>query len=355
MGEAPQLKGEILKTINKPSFFWEQFVQMGSSHLVLPSLYIKLRDADLLSQLPRELVVHLEEIHLLNLNRNRHYLLQVKGLLALFQKEGIHTVLMKGAGALVEELYTDPGERVVSDIDCLVSESDFLRAVEVLKAEGYDSPPFHPASLPMMHHYPSLYKAGEAAKIEIHRFPVGRRQLKYLEMDRLNKQFFHSKNPQVSFTFDRDHQILLNVIHNQLKDKGQYYANIPLRNIYEFYRLTLEHKLSTPELHHPRMKRVMERYVAVANLLFSPAFAIPVSTSTGTKLFLFRFHLNKSSRAYAHGSRMIRSMAELILSYLRIIFRALVRKEVRIYLRARLSNPRWYRHHVRVLRNRFSR
>lgn len=355
LGEAPQLKEEVLTTINNPSFSWEQFVQMGSSHLVLPSLYVKLRDADLLSHLPGELVVHLEEIHVLNLNRNRHYLHQVKRLLALFQREGIHTVLMKGAGALMEELYLDPGERVVSDIDCLVSETDFLRAVELLKAEGYHAPPFHPASLPMMHHYPSLYKSGEAAKIEIHRFPVGQRQLKYLDMDRLNSQYFQNKNRQPPFTFDGKHQILLNVIHNQLKDKGQYYANIPLRNIYEFYRLTLKHRLSTLEPHHPRIRRVLNRYMAVAKLLFSPAFNDPVKKSAATRLFIFRFNLNKSSRVYAHWCRNIRSLAELIHSYFRIIFRALVHKEVRTYLRARLSNPKWYRHHVGVIRKRFSR
>jgi len=353
LGEAPQLKDEVLRTIGKPSFSWEQFVQVGSSHLVLPALYVKLKGADLLPHLPKELVAHLEEIHSMNLERNKNFLQQVHWLVALLQKEGIHPVLLKGAGALLDKLYLDPAERVISDIDCLVSEKNFYKAVELLKAEGYRSPPFHPASLPMMHHYPSLFKPNEPAAIEIHRYPVGRRQLKYLDMDTLNAQLFQSRNPHPPLILNGHKQILINVIHSQLKDKGQYYANIPLRNIYEFYRLSVKHDLSNMEIHHPRLKRVFNNYMAVGAKLFSPAFQFPLKKSPGAKFFMVRFELNKSSRFYARWSKTTRSVADLIHTYLLIISRAVAHQEVRRYLRVRLSNPRWYRHHLSVLRKRF--
>ncbi len=355
LGEAPQLKEEILNTIGKPSFSWEQFVQMGSSHLVLPALFVKLRDADLLTCLPKDLVVHLKEIHSLNLDRNRHFLQQVHWLVELLQNEGIHPVLLKGAGALLDELYWDPAERVITDIDCLVSEEHFDRAVELLKVEGYNSPPFHPASLPMMHHYPSLYKPGEPAKIEIHRYPVGRRQLKYLDMENFNAQLFESENPHPPLILSGPYQILINMIHSQLKDKGQYYANIPLRSIYEFYRLSLRHDLSKLGIHHRPLKQVLNNYMAVGNKLFTPGIQFPVKKRLGTKLFMFRFELNKSRRLYARWSKTSRSVADLIHTYLIIIFRALFHKEVRRYLRVRLTNPRWYRHHLTVIRKRFSK
>ncbi len=354
LGEAPQLKEEVLQTISKPTFSWEQFVQMGSSHLVLPALYVKLKGADLLPHLPLELLAHLEQIHSMNLLRNKKFLQQVHWLVALLKKEGIKPVLLKGAGALLDELYEDPAERVISDIDCLVSEEHFYRTVEVIKAEGYQNPPFHPASLPMMHHYPSLFKANETARIEIHRYPVGRRQLKYLDMDALNSQLFQSDNPHPSLILNGQDQILINVLHSQLKDKGQYYANIPLRSIYEFYRLSIRHDLSKIEIHHPHLKKVMNNYMAVGNKLFSPASQFPVKKNLGTRLFLIRFELNKSIRLYARWSKTIRSVADLIHTYLIIIFRAPFHKEVRRYLRVRLSNPNWYGHHLRVIRKRFS-
>jgi len=345
LGEAPHLREEILQTISDPSFSWEQFVQVGSSHLVLPSLYVKLKEEKLLSYLPNDLVDHLAEIFRMNSQRNQSLLRQIHWLTALLQKSDIQPVLLKGTGALLNGLYPDPGERVITDIDCLVPEKDFYRAVELLKEEGYQSPPFHPASLPMMHHFPSLFKPGEPAQIEIHRYPVGRRQLKYVDQDAMSLQ---------SLVLKGSDQILINVIHSQLKDRGQYYATIPLRNIYEFYRLSRRFDLSQVKITHPHLKLVLNNYMAVASKLFSPAQSFPVEKKLRTRLFLMRFELNKSSRFYFRWSRTIRSVADLLHSYYLIISRALFRKDFRRYLWARLSNPGWYRHHLKVLKRRFS-
>lgn len=355
LGEDQQLKEKILPTISKSSFSWEKFVQMGSNHLILPALFAKLRDAGLLPYLPNELLIHLEEIHSMNQARNKGYIQQVHWLVALFQKEGIHPVLLKGAGALIDELYTDPAERVISDIDCLVSEEHFDKAVELLKAEGYKSQPFHPASLSMMHHYPSLHKHDEPARIEIHRYPVGRRQLKYLDMEVFNSENFKSDNPSPPIVLNGHNQILINLIHSQLKDKGQYYANIPLRSIYEFYRLSIRHDISGIKIPHPYLKRVLNNYMMVGTKLFSPAILFPVKKRLETKLFIYRFELIKTSRRYARWSKTSRSVADLLHAYFIILFRALFHKEPRKYLLVRLSNPKWYRHHIRTIQKRFSK
>lgn len=345
LGESPQAREEVIQGFAHPSFSWEQFVRVGSSHLVLPSLYVKLREEQLLSDLPEDLVVHLAEIFRLNTERNQNLLRQIHWLVALLEKAGIKPILLKGSGALLTELYPELGERVITDIDCLVPDRDFDRAIELLKNEGYQSPPFHPASLPMMHHYPSLFKNGEPAKIEIHRIPVGRRQMKYMDLDSVNKQ---SLIPE-----SRD-QVLINVIHSQLKDKGQYYANIPLRNIYEFYRLSKRQNLSQLKITQPRLKMVLNNYMAVANNLFSPAQNFPIEKRLRTSLFLLRFDLNKSSKTYYKCSRTIRNLADLLHSYFHIFTRALTQKDFREYLGARLGNPAWYGHHLKVIKKRFS-
>jgi len=355
LGESPYIREEVIHTISLPSFPWEQFVQVGSSHLILPALFVKLQEEKLLPYLPDELVSHLEEIHTLNVERNRSFIQQVHWLVALLNESDIHPIFLKGAGALLDELYSDPGERVISDIDCLVSAKNFNRAVELLKAEGYTHPPFHTASLPMMHHYPSLFKAQEPAQIEIHRYPVGRRQLKYVDLDAMTSQLFQSDISHSPHILKGHDQILINVIHSQLKDKGQYYANIPLRNIYEFYKLSKKHDLSQMEISHPHLRLVINNYIAVASKVFSPAFKFPIKKRLRTKLFVLRFELSKSNRLYFRWSQTSRSLFDLLHTYLHIISRAFVRKDFRKYLRARLSNPAWYRHHLSVLRKRFSR
>lgn len=343
--EVPDIRQEIIGKIGEADFSWEQFVQVGSNHLVLPALYVKLRDADLLPFLPDELAMHMAGIHALNLERNRSLMKQAHWLIQVLQQADIHPVFLKGTGALLEDLYADPGERILSDIDCLVKAGDFEKAVQMIRAEGYSSPPFHPESLPMMHHYPSLFKTNEPAQIEVHRYPVGRRQLKYLNLEDI---------PDKSFTLSGRDQILINVIHSQLKDRGQYYANVPLRNIYDFYRLTRKYGFLETSTLHPRLRSVYNNYRAVAAKLFAPSEFFPHEKGVRTKLFIARLELNKSNRIYYRLSKLIRSMADLLYAYLFIIVKAMYQEDYGTYLRIRLKNPAWYKHHLSVVRKRFS-
>lgn len=353
LDELPHLRQQILDQIRKPEFSWEQFVQVGSSHLVLPALYIKLRNANLLSSLPEELASYLGEIHALNVERNKRLLDQIRCLDQLLRQSGIRAVFLKGSGVLLSGLYNDPGERILSDIDCLVAESDFERTVRGVIAEGYTHPPFLPEKLPLMHHFPSLFKANEAAQIEIHKIPVGVRQMKYLNLETLNSRLWQAEGPDGPRILSGGDQILINLIHSQLKDRGQCYAHIPLRTIYEFYRLTRNDDLSDLGNLHPRIKIILNNYMAVAQKLFTPSQPFPVKNRLRSKLFMFRFELNKTSRIYKRFSKLFRSLADLLFAYVYTLTRAMIQKEYRTYLRIRLSNPAWYRHHLSVVRKRF--
>jgi len=355
LDEIPVLRQEVQEQFGHPDFSWEHFVQVGSSHLVLPALFVKLRNARLLTALPDDLGKHLEQIYILNLERNKNLLKQVRWLDQLLQQSGIHPVFLKGSGALLEELYADPGERMLADIDCLVGEEEFEEAVQLVKAEGYTHPPFLPEKLAMMHHFPSLFKAGEAAQIEIHRIPVGLRQLRHMNLKEMAERQTQMKEADRPSILSGQDQILVNVIHSQLKDHGQYYASIPLRTIYEFYRLSRKYDLSDIRIHTSRLRLVLNNYMAVAEKLFNPSKPFPVENRARTWLYLRRFELNKSSRIYNRFSKFIRSLTDLIYNYAYILSRALVKKEYRKYLRIRLTNPAWYRHHLSVVRKRFLR
>jgi hypothetical protein len=352
--DIPELKQDVREEFNRPDFSWEQFVQVGSSHLVLPALYVKLRNAGLKEALPEDLHKHLEQIYMLNVERNRKLLEQISWLDQLLKQSGIYPVFLKGSGALLEELYADPGERVLADIDCLVGKENFEHAAQLLQKEGYTHPPFVREKLPLMHHYPSLFKAGEPAPIEIHKYPVGIRQLQYLNLEEINARMSRPKEAGRPSILSGHNQILVNVIHSQLKDGGQYYARIPLRSMYEFYRLTRRHDLSDLRIRSDRLRLVLNNYMAVAARLFTPAEPLPLENRLRTRMYLHRFSLNKTSRWYNRMSHFLRSLAELIYNYVYLLATSLFNKEYRKYLRTRITNPAWYRHHFAVVRKRFS-
>ena len=120
-------------------FFWDRLVELGSSQLVLPAIYGALRRKKLVNHIPKDLVFYLQEITDLNLKRNTAIFKQIDFLSELFNRHQIEHVFLKGATMLITKPYNTLSERMVGDIDILVSEKDLLRAQKLLIDEGFDS------------------------------------------------------------------------------------------------------------------------------------------------------------------------------------------------------------------------
>jgi hypothetical protein len=172
-------------------------------------------------------------------------------------------------------------------------------------------------------------------------------------MDKLKGYLFGQEGagPLILRTED---QILVNMIHGLLKNRGQYFANLSLRNMYEFYRLSLRYDPAEIHIRQPRLRLIFNNYMAVASRLFHAGREYPVKKRMRTTLFIKRFEFNKSSRLYNRGSWLFRSLADLIFTYFFKISNSVIRKEYRRYLLVRLWDLNWYRHHLSVLRKRFS-
>jgi hypothetical protein len=350
LDEHREVKGEILEAFRQESFSWEQLVRVGSNHLVLPALYLKFRNAGLLSEMPVELTDHLRQIYEMNRERNVQISEQIEWVKKLFLESHIHPVFLKGAGVLLDGLYKDPGERIMNDIDCLVRMQDLEKAVSLLKGEGYSNPEFSPAKLPMMHHYPALFRPNTPALLEIHKFPVGRRQLQYVDMGEMIDPIVREGNASGPFTLKGEDQILINFIHCQLKDQGQYYANVPLRNIYEFYNLSLKYDLSKISLRHKRLHTLFNNYKAIAVKLFSPAIDLDYKNNLNAKRYISRLERNKTSRFWYRFGSVTRASADLFVGYLFFGLKALYKKELRNHLWVRLGKRASYIHYFSKLK-----
>ena len=74
------------------------------------------------SEIPPSFKSNLKAAYLHNLFHNENLLNEIKPLIALFKKEGIPLVFLKGASLLLT-LYDDPAERTLSDLDLLIPEN----------------------------------------------------------------------------------------------------------------------------------------------------------------------------------------------------------------------------------------
>ena len=138
---------------------WERTVQVAAREEVLPILHGKLT-------CPPEISDFFEAIHELNAERNRQLLREVETLASLLNQTGIEPVLLKGLAYLVTGVYPDPADRLLRDIDLLVSPDQSEQAFEIIRGSGYEPRVPNPTVL-VRHHHPALGQDGHVP-VEIH-------------------------------------------------------------------------------------------------------------------------------------------------------------------------------------------
>ena len=144
---------------------------------------------------------------------------------------------MKGAANLLDNLYLDIADRMIGDIDFLVSDEDFLPAVDIAFKLGYKTDVEVYDEIKTLKDYPRLYRDDVPADLEIHRLPVIPRysdwfgpELVFNEM----KQILGKTNCYVP---SDKHKLIQNFIHSQLTNKGHKHRLIALRDLYDCHLL----------------------------------------------------------------------------------------------------------------------
>ena len=135
--------------------------------------------------MPEELSVHFEAIFKMNRDRNIVLRQQALEIVALLNAEGIMPVFMKGTANVLDGLYEDEGERIVGDIDFLVSDDEFLRTAEILQNNGYqykEQYSYMQIDIKKVKHFPRLYKQGTTFDVEIHRVVITSYSIHYTKL-----------------------------------------------------------------------------------------------------------------------------------------------------------------------------
>ena len=106
----------------------------------MPKLYSEIKKNDISSHFPDDLIKYLKEIYKINKRRNNLIFKQISHISEIFNKKNIRHVLLKGSAFLVIEPYDSRVERMIGDIDILVSKKDLLRSFDTLLRNGYSIP-----------------------------------------------------------------------------------------------------------------------------------------------------------------------------------------------------------------------
>jgi hypothetical protein len=218
-----------------PPIPWPLVVEAAGEHLVAPALGWCLHGDE---RVPADVRQCFEV--LLELNRQRNAIIQqaLEHAVASLNDAAVTPMLLKGAAALVEGLYPDPGMRVVGDLDLLVRQHEIAAADAALERAGFgleaplagfDGDPHH--LLPRVH-------AELRVRVDLHVRPTPGSIPAVLDasemLDRGRSRIWRGRQVLIP---DASDWMIHNILHGQIVD-GHYWRGIPrLRQLAELEAL----------------------------------------------------------------------------------------------------------------------
>ena len=331
-------KKDILLKLNSGFVNWKAVVKVSTEHYVFPALFCNLKKADYLKYLPKDLVLYMQYITNLNRERNQKIITQAKKLNDLLLVNNITPIFLKGTGNLLANLYEDDAERMVGDIDFIVSKDDYLKTIKVLRDNGYYDIEKNKYNFPKHRHYRRIIKKNNIAAVEIHHNLLPE---KYVSDFNFN---YVEKDSQLINGFkvlSYANKFNLSIISSQINDNGFHYIKMDLRNGYDVFLLSKKTNAKKSFSNLKSLSNPLNCFLAICHLTFGEIDTLEYNKSRITENYLAVFHSlihNKSKRKL----RMKLKYIELFIKErLFILWKSLFDKEYRRWLAKRISDEHW--------------
>lgn len=338
----------IREKIRSGDINWEELVWISSNQMVLPAVYLQFKRADLVEELPEDLIEHLVHIYTLNKKQNQEILEQTKKILQILNKHKIYPIFLKGVGNLLDGLYEDIGERMIGDIDLLVSKQDMLKAGELLISEGYTDlyGKTNPIIDELGRHYSRLIKEGEIAGVEIHFRIMISPFDKKLNFEKINKKKKKINTPDLVYVLSNDQQLIYNMMNVQMNDGGFYRGAVYLRHMYDLFLLSqINNPLKTLTEFGYYFNR-LNAYLNLSAKIMGEPLSLSCKSTRQSKLFLKRFNFFITYPKISKFITVILYILFRLYNYFIQIVQAFYKSSMRHSLYRRLSDPKWYRRHL---------
>ncbi len=234
LSKYPERKKEISDVINSGNVDWESVVRVGSNQVVIPALYYNLKEAQLLNLLPEGLELYFEEISNSNRRRNKELIKQANHIVSVLDQHNIQYVFLKGMAHTLEELYLNIGERMISDIDILVSKHQLKTVTQLLTNEGYFKL-YKDGDFVSSRHYTRLIHDNYIGAIEVHWNVFDREHATKLSCEEIVSD---KQKTGGYYVPSYSHQAIHNVFNVQLNDTNYKTGLVLIRHLYDCFLLT---------------------------------------------------------------------------------------------------------------------
>ncbi|WP_299396398.1 nucleotidyltransferase family protein [uncultured Gelidibacter sp.] len=229
----------LRKRFQESAVDWDHGVIIASQYLMLPALYCELKRKDLLSDIPSDLKLYLEEITSINRNRNKSLLKEADEISALFNQAQIDFVFIKGTVMLANLATEDIGARMVGDIDVVVHPDHIQQAYKLLQAHGYTDTIDFNYETKNFRHLPRQLNPNKIGAIELHSEVLIYQYKKLINIMELlkNKQTIRNLNVP-----SHEDSIKIAIYTTQINDHAHLFGHLNLKTIYDCLILDLYKK-----------------------------------------------------------------------------------------------------------------
>lgn len=354
LGQSEENKQEVIRTIYQEEVDWERFVFMASNQFVLPSVYLRFKQQGILPYLPVELSDHLKMVYDLNYQRNTTIMKQMNRINCLFAVVGIVPIYLKGTANMLDHLYEDLGERMVSDIDLLVSDDDFIQAANLLKGEGYEHVDlFFEDQQSATKHFPRLVHPTELVDIEVHRVPVDIDLSAHFNYDIINPEKKRIETNPPCYVLSDRHKVILNFMHGFMASDVRLMHQISFQNMVDLFFLS--HRINVYEVLVQLPSYTGRALVYVDFVNYTMGFNNSHQPNFRSKLFIQKHDLFQKSKLWYHLVWVPKYLVGSMIwsGYLRNCIGVVYSRQIRKSVFRRLSTPSWYISHIKWHSNSF--
>lgn len=278
----------VEKQIKNSEIDYDKLVELATSHCILPALYCNLRRENLLNYLPSDLVEYMSYITKINRDRNTDILSQSQKLNFLLKENDINPIFLKGTGNLAMGLYSEISERMIGDIDMLISEKELDKVIKILINDGYQKLEHHKDYYPTFRHYSRLIKEDNIAAVEIHTEVIIEDYRPEFNFKKISKETQIANNFQV---LNFENQLIHSIIDSQINDNCHYLNIFPLKNAYD--TLLLSKKVdNTYEIiqSYNKLSEALNCFFALCKHHFGNLDYLNFNKSAVTKKYLKKYH-----------------------------------------------------------------
>lgn len=314
-------KKSVLSKLKSKEINWDIIVKVSTSHYVLPSLYCNLKRANLLKFIPKDLINYMDYITTINRERNHEIIKQVKKINTILTENKIKPIFIKGVGNLMANLYNDIAERMVGDIDFIVSNKNLQKTISILRNNGYYNVGKNKISLPSERHYRRLKKDKNIAAVEVHYNLISRKYVNEFSFDFIKKD---TQNIDGLWVLSYANKINLSISSFQINDRGSMYKTIALKNAYDVFLLSKKTSAQKSISNFDSLKNQLNNFLAISYVTFGKVNSLKYTKTKQTEKYLFIYSLLLSNEKIRKTRIKLKNLQFFIHLRLSILFKSLI-------------------------------